>query len=197
MQPSIRDLSRFVIGGAVIRDMAARNTPGSTITFENVAEMASREGVDGQNLRSSIEKVADQESSWFRSTPPHTLATERVMQTRAQEVHTLNQSALAVLTAIEFGPDAAKGDPAAREVLQTRLQAAIRAIDEMPGSTTERRALLDSLKGQISETHGDPSFMAQQLKTAQKVYLDAFREERLAAYTSPSLPRSDDLDFGA
>ena len=197
MQLSIRDISRYVVGSAIIREMAARNTPGSTITFENVTEMASRGDIDGQNLRASIEKIADQESSWFRSTPPHTLATERVMQTRAQEVHTLNESNLAVLSALEFGPDAAKGNPAAREALQTRLQAAIRAIDEMPGSTTERRALLDSLKGQISETHGDPAFMSAQLKTAQKVYLDAFREERLAAYTSPSLPRSDDLDFGA
>jgi hypothetical protein len=197
MQLSIRDTSRFVIGAAIIRDMATRNTPGSTITFEQVAEMASRDSVDGQNLRSSIEKIADQESSWLRSTPPHTLATERVMQTRAQEVHTVNESNIAVLSALEFGVDAAKGDPAARDALQTRLQAAIRAIDEMPGSTTERRALLDSLKGQISETHGDPAFMTQQLKTAQKVYLDAFREERLAAYTSPSLPRSNDLDFGA
>jgi hypothetical protein len=43
--------------------------------------MALRDGADGQNLRSSIEKLADQEGAWFRSTPPHTLATERVMQT--------------------------------------------------------------------------------------------------------------------
>ena len=196
MQLSIRDASRFVIGAAIIRDMATQNTPESAITFENVAEMALRDNADGKNLRSSIEKLADQEGAWFRSTPPHALATERVMQTRAQELRTLNDSNLAVLATLEFGPEALAGTPEAREALQGRLQAAIRAIDEMPGSTTERRALLDSLKGQTGDALGDPAFMAQQLRTAQKVYLDNFREERLAAYTNPSLERSDDLDFG-
>jgi len=194
---SIREASRFVIGAAIIRDMALKATPDSGITFENVATMALRDGADGQSLRSSIDKLADQEGAWFRSTPPHTLSTERVMQTRAQEVRTLNESNLAVLATLEFGPDAAAGKPEAREALQGRLQAAIRAVDEMPGSTTERRALLGSLRNQTSDAlGGDSTFMAQQLQRAQKVYLDRFREERLAAYTTPSLDRSDDLDLG-
>lgn len=196
MQLSIRDASRFVIGAAIIREMAVKSTPESAITFDNVSAMALREGADGQSLRSSIEKLAEQESAWFRGTPPHTLSTERVMQTRAQEVRTLNDTNLAVLATLEFGPEAASGKQEAQEALQARLQSAIRAIDEMPGSTTERRALLESLKSQTGDALGDSAFMAQQLKSAQKVYLDAFREERLAAYALPSLQRSEDLDFG-
>jgi hypothetical protein len=196
MQLPIRDASRFVIGAAIIRNMAAKSQPDNPVTFENVASLALREGSDGQSLRSSIEKLADQEGVWFRSTPPHTLATDRVMQTRTQEVHTLNETNLAALATIEFGADAAAGNAAAKDALQSRLQAAVEAIDKMPGSTTERRTLLDSLRVQTSEAHGDPAFMTQELRAAQKSYLDRFREERLAAYTSPSLERSDDLDFG-
>lgn len=195
MQLSIRDASRFVIGAAIICDMASKNTPESAITIGNVSTMALRDS-DGQTLRSSIEKLADQESAWFRSTPPHTLATERVMQTRALEARTLNASNLASLTTLEFGASATTGNPVAEEVLQTRLQAAVRAIDEMPGSTSERKALLQSLKTETTLAHGDASVMAQQLRAAQKTYLDNFRQERLAAYTNPSLDRSDDLDFG-
>lgn len=196
MQLSIRDASRFVIGAAIIRDMAVKNTPGSAITFENVAAISLRDGNDGQTLRASIEKVADHESSWFRNTPPHTLTTDRVMQTRALEVRTLNDCNLAVLGALDLGPSAAKGDADAKEKLQSRLQAAVRSIDGIPGSTTERRALMQSLKTDTGLAVGDPAFMAQELKTAQKQYLDNFREERLAAYTTPALDRSEDLDFG-
>ena len=196
MQLSIRDASRFVIGAAIIRDMATKNAPGSGISFENVAAMALRAGTDGESIRASIEKLADQEATWFRSTPPHSLSTDRVMQTREQELHTLNHSNLAVLATLEFGREAVQGQQEARDALQARLQAAVRAIDEMPGSTTERRSLLDALKTQTGEALGDPTFMAQQLKTAQKRYLDTFREERLAAYTNPTLERSEDLDLG-
>lgn len=196
MQVSIRDASRYVIGAAVIRDMAIKNNPNSPITFENVVAMSLRDGNDGQTLRASIEKIADHESSWFRNTPPHTLTTERVLRTREQEVRTLNDCNLAVLTTLEVGPWAIAGKPEAKETLQKSLQAAVRAIDEIPGSTAERRALLQLLKADTGQIIGDPVFMAQELKTAQKQYLDNFREERLAAYTTPSLDRNDDLDSG-
>lgn len=193
MQLSIQEVSRFVIGAAIIREMAANGAQKSEVTFSNVADMALRESDDGRNLRASIETVANNEASWFRSTPPHVLATERVMQTRLQEVKTLNYSNLAVLATLELGAEAGKQD--AKEVLQIHLQAAVRAIDEMPGSTAERRSLLRSMKADTCLANGDPSFMSEQLKIAQKEYLENFRQERLAPYALPVLQRSEDLDF--
>ena len=196
MQLSIRDASRFVIGAAILREMANKNAPEAVATFDNVASMALRPGADGTSLSASIEKLADQEAAWFRSTPPHTLATDRVMHTRTQEVGTLNASNLAVFATIACGPDALAGQPQATVSLQGRLQAAMQAIDQMPGSTTERRQVLQSLTSDTIAAVGDPAFMTQQLNTAQKVYLERFREERLAAYAKPSPGPTDEPELG-
>jgi hypothetical protein len=196
MQLSIRDASRFVIGAAIIRDMALKNAPESNITFENVSIAALREGGDGQDLRTSINKLADQEAGWFRSTPPHTLATDRVMHTRSQEVRTLNATNLAGLATLEQAPAAIQGDPAAEAALQESYQAAIRAIDEMPGSTVERRALLQTLKTQGIEACGDADFVMTQFNVAQEAYLKQMMAERLSPYQNTTLERSDDLDLG-
>jgi hypothetical protein len=191
---SIREASRFVIGAAIMREMANKNSPGANITFDNVAVAALGQDNDGAQLRSSIQKLADQEAVWFRSTPPHTLATERVMQTRAQEVRTLNSVNLAVLMTLEHSRDAAEGDPTAIKTLEDSYQTAIRAIDEMPGSTTERRSFLQSLKSQVIEASNDRAYIEQALDRAQHLYLDAMMSERLAAYQSPSQDRDNDND---
>lgn len=195
MQLSIRDASRFVVGAAIIRDMALKNSPSASITFDNVAAASLRQGQDGDGLRASIEKLADQESSWFRSTPPHTLATDRVMRTRAQEMATLNGLNAAVLATFQHGHEAVAGDPRALSALQDSYQSAIRAVDEMPGSTTERRTMLETLKAQCAEACGDSTFAEEELNQAQRTYLQRMMDERLSAYRTPSLERSDDLDL--
>jgi len=179
-----------------MRDMALQNAAGGSgaVTFEHVAEMAARPTTDGQTMRSSIEKLADREESWFRSTPSHALATDKVMNTRVLELRTLNDTNLAFLAALEFGPEAAADRAsAAAESLQARLQASVRSIDSMPGSTKERSSQLQYLRTQLVSGDADAAFMDAQLGQAQRVYLDHFRQERLAIYTS--LPRSDDLDL--
>jgi hypothetical protein len=195
MQLSIRDASRFMIGTAIIREMATKNSPDATITFDAVSTAALREGGDGKDLRASISKLADQEAGWFRSTPLHVLASDRVMQTRAHEMNAINSMQLAALSTLEFGAEASAGRPEAKEALQASLQAAVRAIDTMPGSTTERRGMLQALEGQSIEASGNASFISGELTTAQKVYLDAMMAERLAVYENPSHDRSDDLDM--
>lgn len=191
---SIREASRFVIGAAIMRDMAIQNSPGTNITFANVAEAALRPASDGASLRSSIERLADHEASWFRSTPPHTLATGRVMHTRQQEVRTLNSVNLAVLATLEHSRDAAEGDPSAERVLQESFQKAIQAIDEMPGSTTERRGFLHMLKAQTMEASSDAAYIETALAAAQRSYLDKMMTERLSAYQPASPSRTDDHD---
>jgi hypothetical protein len=191
---SIREASRFVIGAAIMRDMAIQNSPGTNITFANVAEAALRPAGDGGSLRSSIERLADQEASWFRSTPPHTLATDRVMHTRQQELHTLNSLSLAVMATLEHSQTASAGDPAAQHVLQESFQKAIQAIDEMPGSTTERRGFLHMLKAQTMEASSDAAYIDSALDAAQRSYLDKMMNERLSAYQPASPSRTDDHD---
>lgn len=177
-----------------MRDMAMQNSPGTNITFANVAEAALRPVSDGANLRLSIERLADQEASWFRSTPPHTLATDRVMQTRQQEVRTLNNISLAVLATLEHGRDASEGDPTAERLLHERFQKAIQAIDEMPGSTTERRGFLNMLKAQTMEASSDAAYVETALAAAQRSYLDKMMADRLSTYQPASPSRTDDYD---
>ncbi len=196
MELSIKDASRFVIGAAIIRDMAMTNSPESKITFDNVALAALHPGAEGQDMHASINRLADQEAAWFRSTPPHTLATERVMQTRAQEIDTLNKANLAAMATLSYGAEAAAGNAEANALLQESYQAAIRSIDEMPGSTNDRRMLLGALKEQAIETGTDAGFVSNELNTAQKAYLENMMNERLAAYQNPATERSADLDNG-
>lgn len=196
MQLSIRDASRFMIGAAILRDMAQTNSPGSAITGANVATAALRPGPDGAGMRASIARLAEQEAAWFRSTPPHTLVSERVLHSRVQEMATLNNCNLAALATLACGAAAAGGEPQARTILQSRYQAAIRAIDEMPGSTTERRALLAGLKEQCGAASAAPAFVGQELNAAQKTYLETMMAERLSAYQAPAPQRSAPLDHG-
>jgi hypothetical protein len=194
MELSIRDASRFVIGAAIIRDLAKKNSPDSNITLENVVIAALREGADGENLRTSIERLADQEAEWLRSTPPHTLTTKRVLHTRVQEIHALNSLNLAALATLELAADRGTAKSDANAALQLSYQVAIRAIDEMPGSTAERRALLQALETQAIEASGNAPFVQGELSAAEKVYLEQMMTERLAAYQPPSTEPSDDLD---
>lgn len=196
MELSIKDASRFVIGAAIIRDMAITNSPESKITFDNVALAALQRSPEGQDMHASIDRLADQEGAWFRSTPPHTLATERVMQTRAQEIDTLNKANLAAMATLSYGAEAAAGNAEASALLQESYQAAIRSIDEMPGSTNDRRMLLGALKEQAIETGIDAGFVTNELNTAQKAYLENMMNERLAVYQNPATDRSADLDNG-
>lgn len=188
MQLSIRDASRFVIGAAIIEDMALASAPDSGITFEQVADAALREGIDGDDLRSSIDKLANQEEAWFRGTPPHTLSTERVMRTRQQEMQTLNDANLAGLATLAFGAEAAAGDDVARQTLHGSYQSAIRSIDQMPGSTADRRSLLQALKTEVGDAGGGDAVVNATFGAAQKTYLEQLMTERLAAYQSPNSP---------
>jgi hypothetical protein len=197
MQLSIKDASRFVIGAAILREMAATQAPDSGITFDQVAEAAAAPSIDGQDLRLSLERLAQQEGAWFRNTPPHTLTSVRVMQTRAQEADTLNQINLAVLGTLAHGTDAVAGDHVAQQLLQDHYQGAIGALDRLPGSVTERRQLLNSLKTQVAEASGDAPLVGALFGAAQKAYLEQLMADRLAAYQSPALERSKELELGA
>lgn len=197
MQLSIKDASRFVIGAAILREMAATQAPDSGITFDQVAEAAAAPGVDGQDLRLSLDRLAQQEGAWFRNTPPHTLTSVRVMQTRAQETGTLNQMNLAVLGTLAHSGDAVAGDHVAQQLLQDQYQGAIAAIDRLPGSIGERRQLLNALKTQVAEASGDAPLVGALFGAAQKGYLEQLMADRLAAYQSPALERSKELELGA
>lgn len=188
MQLSIRDASRFVIGAAIITDMALAGAPDSGITFEQVADAALRDGIDGDDLRTSISKLAEQEEAWFRGTPPHTLASARVMQTRRQEMQTLNDTNLAGLATLAFGAEAAAGDPVARQELHDSYENAIRSIDRMPGASSERRGLLQALKAEVADAGGGHPLVNATFDAAQKTYLEQLMSERLAAYQTPCAP---------
>jgi hypothetical protein len=195
MQLSIRDASRYVTGMAILREMTNASTPLAFVTFDNVAAAASRTDKEGENLRAAIERLADQESEWFRTTPPHTLTSDRVMRTREHEVRTLNNIQLAALATVEWAARGAKNKDAAASALQPSYQAAIQSIDKMPGSVDERRALLRALEMQTAEASGAPAFVRGELKTAERTYLEQAMDERMAAYRTPSVDDGESVDL--
>jgi|GEM_PF-2897174 len=192
-QLSIRDASRFIIGAAIIREMAMAKSPGATLGIDEIAAASLRQDEDGAGLRTSILKLADKEAHWFRSTLSHVLATERVVETREQELGVLNNINLAALTALEFGPQAAAGDVAANTALQESLLEAVRAVDKARVSTTEKKGFLMTILHQTAEASGDADFSQRAMAIAQRAYLEDFQNERMSAYENPA--RSDDLDL--
>jgi len=184
-----------MIGAEIMLDMTLKHSPDSVITFDNVVKIALGNNEAGEKLRASIEQVADREMTWFRSTPSHILTTDRVMETRSKEVQAFELSNRAVFTALISGQDALEGKAEAREKLQSHLEAAIEAIDEIHSEPRVRRKLLTSFQSQLNEAIGDEVFVKRELRIAEKSYLDRFREKRLAAYMHPSPEQNDDFDM--
>lgn len=194
MQLSIREASRFVIGAAMMRAKTIEASGNTGITFENVALAALRDSADGQKLRQSIETLADQESGWFRSTPPHVLKSERVLQSRESEVRTFTAISAAVVSTVELADQAANGDSEAKQDLHNKYVEAFHAIDGTPGSTQDRRQLETVLREQTTTVTEHKDFILTSLKEAETAYLDAGAAAILSRYDK-SVDRSNDFEM--
>ncbi|MFK0093879.1 hypothetical protein [Pseudomonas sp. NPDC090592] len=194
MQLSIRDASRFVIGAGSMRERAIAASGNPAISLENVAQAALREGPDGQKIRQTIDTLAEQESAWLRNTPPHTLSTDRVMQSRAAEVSAFTAIHRAVISSVAFEAAAASEKGEAETGLRQSLTGAIEAIDHTPGSRADREGLLANLRDQVLAVASDGDFMKRVLRQSEQAYLAADLDKTFARYANPSLPRSEDLD---
>lgn len=195
MQLSIRDASRFVIGAGLMRQKASEASGNPDITFSAVAQAALRAGPEGQKIRQTIETFADMNlDSWLRNTPPHTLASDRVMQSRAAEVKAFTAIHQAVVSTISFEAADPVGKSAAEDQLRESLLAGMEAIDNTPGSRADREGLLTSLRTQVVSAASDGGHMARLLKESEQAYLAADLEKTLARYANPSLQRSEDYD---
>lgn len=192
MHLSIREASRFVIGSAMMRSKAMEAS-GTEISFDNVALAALRNDADGEKLRLSINTLADQESGWMRSTPPHVLKTERVMQSREAEIRTFTAISAAVVATIEFADDASAGNPHAQKHLNDKYIESFKAIEETPGSTQDRRQLKSLLREQALAVTTESEFVSTALKNAETAYLEADADAILSRYGT--LDRSTDFDM--
>lgn len=190
---SIRDASSFVIGAYILRERALQADSTSGVTIENIATAAL--GENGPLLRSSIETLASAESAWLRDTPPHKLTTDRVLQTRSQEIGALNTINLSVIATQVHENAARAGDVSAKGTLRDQYQAAAKAVTEMPGSANERRNLWQKMQDGCLEIAADPAFVQEQINNAQRDYVERMRMERLAAYEAPEHEPSSDLDL--
>ncbi len=183
MQLSIREASQFFIGAALMRAKTIEASGNKGITIDNVALAALRAGADGEKLRLSIATLAENESSWLRSTPPHALKTGRVMQSRELEIRAFTAIHAAVIATIDQAPQS----------LHDRYIDAFRAIEATPGSTQDKRQLKSLLREQALAGTDTPESIESALKNAEKAYLEANAEEILSRYTT--LPRSSDFDI--
>ncbi|WP_338745301.1 hypothetical protein V3D52_24260 [Pseudomonas putida] len=194
MQLSIRDASRFVIGAGSMRDRAIAASGNPAISLENVAQAALREGPDGQKIRQTIDALGEQESAWLRNTPPHTLRSDRVMQSREAEANAFIAIHRAVISGVVF-ENAGAGDKREAETgLRQSLTSALEAIDQTPGSRADREGLLANLRDQVIAVASDGDFMKQLLRHSEQAYLAADLDKTFARYANPSLSRSEDLD---
>lgn len=194
MQLSIRDASRFVIGAGSMRERAIQASGNPAISFENVAQAALRGGPDGQKIRQTIDTLAEQESAWLRNTPPHILNSDRVMQSRTAEINAFTAIHRAVIRSVAFeaaGPGT-KSD--AETDLRQALTSAIEAIDNTPGSRSDREGLLGNLRDQVLSVASDDDFMKRALRQSEQAYLAADLDKTFARYANPSLSRSEGLD---
>ncbi|HDS1733920.1 hypothetical protein [Pseudomonas sp. BP8] len=194
MQLSIRDASRFVIGAGLMRQKAIEASNNPAISFDNVAQAALRDTPDSQKIRQTIDALADQEAQWLRNTPPHTLSSDRVMQSRKAEVNAFTAIHRAVVSAVSFeaaSPDEKDGE---QSVLRQSLLDALEAIDNTSGSRADREGLLANLRDQVVSVSSDGDFMKGALRDSEQAYLAADLDKTFARYNTPSLQRSADLD---
>lgn len=177
-----------------MRSEAISASGNSDITFENVAEAALREGPAGQKIRETIETFADQESNWLRSTPPHMLSTERVIQSRSAEIKAFTAIHTAVIETVSYNAVDAPRKPEAEAQLRTALVTVLGAIDSTPGSKLDRENLMTNLRDQIFSAAEDGDFIKKTLRESERAYLAEDLQNTFARYENPSLQRSADYD---
>ena len=194
MQLSIRDASRFVIGAGLMQQQAIEASGNPAITFEHVALAALRDGPDGEKVRYTIDVLAEQEAGWLRNTPPHTLRSDRVMQSRAAETRAFTAIHRAVVSVVQFEAAGPTEKRAAEGSLRQSLLGVLEAIDNAPGSRADREGLLENLRIQIGAVASDTEFMKRALRDSEQAYLAADLDKTFARYNHPTLPRSDGLD---
>ena len=193
MTLAVRQVSRFVVGAALMREHAIGASGIDKISLGDVAEQALSGTPEGRRVMASIETLADQESSWFRNTPPHVLASDRVVQSRAAEIAAFGATHRALIATIEHAGAALSGDENARKLLTDHYVGALQAIDQAPGSAQERRQLLTLMRDDTRLAASDQvDGVKQLLRDAEKVYMDRHAAEILSRYGN-TLERSDDF----
>lgn len=195
MSLPIRSASRFLVGVAVLREIAKSQT-GNHVTLAQVGDALARNDVIASNLRGSIERVADREADWIRNNAVHTTASKQVEKTRQAEMDALNAVGRTVMVLMQHGPAAAQGKAEAKQEVHEVLLSSIAAIDGCPGRPSDKRDLLFSLEQQGTEVCGDARYFASALQEAQREYLSAYQEARLEQYRNrDATPEIPDTDF--
>lgn len=193
MQLPIRDASRFIIGASVMRDKTIAAT-GQALSFEHVAQAALRGDAHGEETRKAINYLADDEAAWLRNTPPHTLSTEKVLESRRLELEAFKAMHEAVLSTFQYGEPNKKADH--EGLLTSDYVAALNAIDNMPGSKHDRRSLLDTFKDELASSAPDPAFALETVSKSERAALEDIFDGILSHYLDPEpLHRSDDYDL--
>ncbi|WP_205299905.1 hypothetical protein [Pantoea sp. Tr-811] len=177
-----------------MQQKAIETSGNPAISFEHVAQAALRGGPDGQKIRQTIDTLAEHEAQWLRNTPPHTLKSDRVMQSRKAEVSAFTAIHQAVISTVAFEAAGPAEKPEAERGLHQALQGAYEAIDNSPGSRGDREGLLASMRDQVAACTSDDTFIQRTLRDSERTYLAADLDKTLARYNSPTLPRSEGLD---
>jgi hypothetical protein len=191
---SIREASRFTIGAEILRREALRHSEGQMVTFDHIAGVILRPDANGEKLRSALETLADQESNWLRNTPPHTLKTDRVMQSREAEIRTFRGIGAAVIATIEHAEAASMQNVGAQRALHTAYQEALEVIDNSPGSAQDKLAMQDSLKQQATAATKYGNEVTTALNLAETAYLESQAEQSMNRWNN-QLTRSTDFDM--
>lgn len=191
---SIREASRFTIGAEILRREAMRHSAGQLVTLDHVAGALLRPDADGQKLRSALDTLADQESTWLRNTPPHTLTTDRVMQSREAEISVFTKIGAAIIATIEHAEAASMQDVTAQRALHDGYLGALEAIDNSPGSSQDKLSMKEALTQQAKTATPYGNEVTAALNLAETALLEAQAEQSVNRWSN-SLPRSNDFDM--
>lgn len=185
---SIKEASRFMVGAATLRALTIQRMNTPNISFSSVAQPALKNDETASKLRQSIETLADSESAWFRNTPPHTLASAKVMQSRQQEVAAFALIGASTLVA------ATHAGLAQDEQLDERLSQAYRAIDELSGTAASKRQIKEFFEHEVVRSAADKDSARAALLRGENKYLDDYANGVFARYVD-TVDRSNDFDM--
>ena len=176
-----------------MRERAIVMSGKADITIDNIAHALTKKGRNADNMRLSIENLANQESETMLTNPPNTSKTSRVMESREAEARAFSAINAAVVATIENNDKALSGENLALKHMNVQYVNAFQAIDNTPGITYYRRNLKNLLTDQIVGVSEDKISAINNLNDAEKDYLEADADNIFSKYQS--LDQDDEFNI--
>lgn len=189
---SVRDASRFVIGAALLRQ-SAMSKSAEVVTLTDIAALIQTNHKEVvAPLRFSIERSANlaEQEGYFRNSPSHVSATEKVLSSREAEINGYNAIYQSVFMASQLPPTRAFAlDGEENQAIFDQCVDAVVAIDNMPGRAENREEAIDLLYLQLAAlTPDDPVLSSAFMSVVENAAINREKQAVLDEF-----PELDDI----